>query len=267
MLKLRLLTALILLPLIVALVLRAPTWGLALATGAVVVAGAWEWAHLSALGRFPAGPAFVLLVAILLVILWFTRADPRVVWTVMLLALAWWLFAIVWVSAWRHEFPRALKLICGLLILLPAWLATIDLHASVQGPRKLLFLLVLIWAADSAAYFAGRAFGQHKLAPAVSPGKTWEGVVGGTVGLLVVAWLGAQWFLPLQGYWLFLICLVTGWWSIVGDLAESLFKRQAGVKDSGGLFPGHGGVLDRIDSLTVAVPIFWLGLALTGWWR
>ncbi|MGH8336331.1 MAG: phosphatidate cytidylyltransferase, partial [Gammaproteobacteria bacterium] len=99
-------------------------------------------------------------------------------------------------------------------------------------------------------------------APAVSPGKTWEGVAGGTLAMLVVALLGVWWVLPTAGYFLILICVLTGWLSIMGDLSESLFKRQAGLKDSGRLFPGHGGVLDRIDSLTVAVPIFCIGLSL-----
>lgn len=267
MLKLRILTALILLPLVVVLVLLAPTWVIALVTGVLLLLAAWEWLFLSGIIALPAKIACEVLVAVLLALLWFARADERSVCAAMLAALAWWLFAIFWIAYWRAKFPRAVKLLCGLLTLLPAWLATIVLHASTQGSRKLLFVLVLIWAADTGAYFAGRAFGRHKLAPGVSPGKTWEGVAGGTAGLLVIACAGVFWALPRQGYWLFLICVLTGWWSIVGDLSESLFKRQAGVKDSGRLFPGHGGVLDRIDSLTVAVPIFWLGLTALEWWR
>lgn len=267
MLKLRIITALILLPLVVLLVLFAPTWAVAVATGVVVVLGAWEWLCLSRINSTLVKLAGEMLVVILLAALWLLRQDQGILWGVMLAAFAWWVFAIFWIVLWRGEFPRVLKALCGLLTLLPAWMATVVLHASTQGSRKLLFVLVLIWAADTGAYFAGRTFGRHKLAPSVSPGKTWEGVAGGTLGLLVVAWLGAQWVLPQQGYWLFLICVITGWWSIVGDLSESLFKRQAGVKDSGRLFPGHGGVLDRIDSLTVAVPVFWLGLSILEWWR
>lgn len=267
MLKLRILTALILLPLIVVVVLFAPTWVVALVTGAVLLLAVWEWLFLSRITALTAKAGCELLAAILLLLLWCAHAEREIVWGVMLAALAWWLFALVWIVRWRTEFPRGLKLLCGLLTLLPAWLAVVVLHASAQGSRKLLLVLVLIWAADTGAYFAGRAFGRHKLAPRVSPGKTWEGVAGGTAGLLVVAWLGVQWALPQPGYWLFLICVITGWWSIVGDLSESLFKRQAGVKDSGRLFPGHGGVLDRIDSLTVALPVFWLGLAMLEWWR
>ncbi len=262
MLKQRIITALVLLPLAILLVLLAPTWVLALVTGLVALAATWEWTSLSGETAELLKISRIILVAMLLYLLWLARRDLLILWVMALVALAWWLFAVFWVFLWRREFPRPIKLLCGLLTLVPAWLAAVALHESPHGPVKLLFLLALIWAADIAAYFAGRAFGRHKLTPAVSPGKTWEGVVGGTLAMLAVALLGVWWALPTSGYFLILICLLTGWLSIVGDLSESLFKRQAGVKDSGTLFPGHGGVLDRIDSLTVAVPIFWLGLAL-----
>ncbi|MGB9429925.1 MAG: phosphatidate cytidylyltransferase [Gammaproteobacteria bacterium] len=267
MLELRILTALILLPLVIALVLLAPTWLLALVAGLVTLVATWEWASLSGETAEIVKVSRIILVAVLLYLLWTARHDRLVLWVVALMALGWWSFALVWVTWWRREFPRPAKLFCGLLTLVPAWVATVALHQSPRGPVKLLFLLALIWAADSAAYFAGRAFGRHKLAPAVSPGKTWEGVAGGTLAMLVVALLGTWWVLPASGYFLILICVLTGWLSIVGDLSESLFKREAGVKDSGVLFPGHGGVLDRIDSLTVAVPVFWIGLALLEWLR
>ena len=262
MLKLRILTAAILLPAVVALVWLAPTWLLALAAGAVALVATWEWSSLAAARALWMQAGFTLLVALLLIWFWTERYNQLVLWTTAWVALAWWLFAIFWLGAWRREFLPPLKLLCGLLTLVPAWLATIALHESAEGRRKLLFLLVLIWAADIAAYFAGRTFGRHKLAPAVSPGKTWEGAAGGTLALLAVALVGVFWALPIGGYFLILICVLTGWLSIVGDLSESLFKREAGVKDSGRLFPGHGGVLDRIDSLTAAVPAFWLGLAI-----
>ncbi|MGH8320878.1 MAG: phosphatidate cytidylyltransferase [Gammaproteobacteria bacterium] len=262
MLKQRIITALVLLPLAVLLVLLAPTWTLALVAGVVVLAATWEWSSLSGETAELLKISRIILVAVLLYLLWLARRDMLILWVMALVALVWWLFATFWVSRWRREFPRPVKLFCGLLTLVPAWLATVALHESPRGPVKLLFLLVLIWAADIAAYFAGRAFGRHKLAPAVSPGKTWEGVAGGTIATLVVALLGVWWVLPSAGYFLILICVLTGWLSIVGDLSESLFKRQAGIKDSGTLFPGHGGVLDRIDSLTVAMPVFWIGLSL-----
>jgi len=262
MLKLRILTAAILLPAVVALVWLAPTWALALAAGAVALAAAWEWSALTAARTPWIQAGFTLLAALLLVGFWMQRYNALVLWITAWVALAWWLFVAFWLIAWRREFSPPVKLLCGLLTVVPAWLAAVALHESMGGRGKLLFLLVLIWAADIAAYFAGRAFGRHKLAPAVSPGKTWEGAAGGTLALLVVALVGVFWVLPLGSYLLILICVLTGWLSIVGDLSESLFKRQAGVKDSGRLFPGHGGVLDRIDSLTAAVPAFWLGLTL-----
>ena len=151
-----------------------------------------------------------------------------------------------------------------MLVLIPAWLALVRLHA--QGPALMLFLLLLVVAADIGAYFAGRHFGRNKLAPRVSPGKTWEGVMGGVVGAAVVALVGVSIFhvsaAPFIG-----LSLVTVLASVVGDLTESLFKRHAGVKDSGSLLPGHGGVLDRVDSVTAAAPIFLVGLERLGLFR
>ena len=162
---------------------------------------------------------------------------------------------------------RMLKLIAGSLCVIPAWCALGWLHSEALGPRWTLFALVLIWAADSGAYFVGSKFGKHKLAPAISPGKTWEGVVGGMaaamlLAVLVLKGLGLSWSaLPA----LALLTAITAGISVVGDLFESLMKRHAGLKDSGTIFPGHGGVMDRIDSLLAALPVFvvgksWLGL-------
>jgi phosphatidate cytidylyltransferase len=129
------------------------------------------------------------------------------------------------------------------------------------GPGYVILLFLLIWGADTGAYFAGRAFGKHKLAARVSPGKTWEGVFGGMLLALTVALGATQWLEPAGQLVPFLVLVaVTVAISVLGDLAESLFKRIADVKDSGGLLPGHGGVLDRIDSLTAAAPVFTLGL-------
>ena len=193
-------------------------------------------------------------------------------WT---LAGAAWVLGGAWllrsgVPAWAG-YPRGLRLMSGLLALWLAWLAVAQ--ARTIGINFLLSILTLVWAADIFAYFAGRTFGgrfsRGKLAPAISPGKSWEGVWGGMLGVLALAlawrWADAAWTaevpslytrLGRAGWWLFLIALVfMAAMSVVGDLLESLVKRSAGVKDSSGLLPGHGGVLDRVDALLPTLPL------------
>src|SRR3990167_3322211 len=159
------------------------------------------------------------------------------------------------------------KLLIGLLILLPAWQGLMLLKAWPLGNLLILAVMVLVWGADIGAYFSGKAFGKRKLAPRVSPGKSWEGAIGGllfSLGLTLAVGLYRGWFasemlLALAGAGLVVSI------SVVGDLTESMFKRQAGLKDSSNLLPGHGGVLDRIDSLTAAIPMFAALLWLAGW--
>ncbi len=168
-----------------------------------------------------------------------------------LVAAAWWLaLAPAWM--WRGVRPgqRTALGAAGFAVLVPAGLAMLSL-----GPQEVLVVLILVWIADTAAYFVGRAWGRRKLAPAISPGKTWEGAAGGLIGALAYAIIGGFW---IQGIaWAPLVAAVAllAMVSIVGDLFESAAKRQAGVKDSGGLLPGHGGILDRIDSATAALPL------------
>ncbi|MDE2197218.1 MAG: phosphatidate cytidylyltransferase [Gammaproteobacteria bacterium] len=267
MFKQRLLTAVVLLPGVIALVLYAPSMLLALVFSAVVLLGAYEWALLA--GYLQRGARLrycgvTLLLCTLLYIAGWRGSWTLLLTAMMVVALGWWLLVPGWL-VWRITFPRSLKAVCGWLTLIPALFAVVALQAF--RPGVLLWLLALVWAADIGAYIAGHAFGRHKLAPLVSPGKTWEGVIGGTLALLVAAYAGMWLVLPQAGPRLILICMLTGWLSILGDLSESLFKRQANRKDSGTLFPGHGGVLDRIDSLTAAAPVFWLGLSLMGWLR
>ncbi len=156
------------------------------------------------------------------------------------------------------------NLVLGGLLLAGAWVAVVGLHRASEGPALVLFLFVLIWLADSGAYFAGRAFGRHKLSPAVSPGKTWEGAAGGLAGALLAALVlvlgGFAGALPLAAF--VALSLLVALVSIGGDLWESRLKREAGVKDSGSLLPGHGGMLDRIDSLIAAAPVYALGVGL-----
>ncbi|MCB1760121.1 MAG: phosphatidate cytidylyltransferase, partial [Gammaproteobacteria bacterium] len=146
----------------------------------------------------------------------------------------------------------------------PAWISLLILHARYQdGPYLLLFLMILIWVADSCAYFAGRRWGRVKLAPLISPGKTREGVYGAMVGAAICGVLLHQ-LRPQTGplYLLVVLSVLVALISVIGDLFESVMKRQAGLKDSGALLPGHGGMLDRIDSLTAAAPLFLLGMLL-----
>lgn len=260
MLKQRIITAVVVAPIALALVLWAPGWLFAAAMTLLVLVGAWEW---SALAGYPSAGARAALTAGLAALLfiygWAAGVPPQGTSLLLLClaALAWWLFSLCWLALWRVGFPRPVKLVCGLLTLLPALAAVVALRAA--GLWYLLVLLFLIWAADIGAYFAGRAFGRNKLAPAVSPGKTWEGVACGAVAAAAVAGAACLW-LPVPPAAFILVSMCVALLSVVGDLSESLFKRQAGVKDSGRLFPGHGGVLDRIDSLTAAAPLFWLGL-------
>src|SRR5699024_9212938 len=160
-------------------------------------------------------------------------------------------------------------LIAGILVLIPAWRAIVGLHSlPLVGPEMVLFLFILVWVADSAAYLIGRQFGRARLAPALSPGKTWEGVYGAFAAGLLLLLIGAKVFtFSGRAWWGFIgLGLLTLSFSVVGDLLESLFKRIGAVKDSGRLLPGHGGALDRIDSLVAASPIFVLGAwALERW--
>jgi phosphatidate cytidylyltransferase len=184
-------------------------------------------------------------------------------WT-MLASGAWWLVALLWIALAPGRVPRAAAALAGALALLPTWYAVVRIDGHwPQGAQWTLFILVLCVAADTGAFFAGRWFGRVPLAPRVSPNKTWEGVLGGIVLALIVAAAAASWFgvppvrfLPL--------CAGAAAFSVVGDLTESLLKRHVNLKDSGRLFPGHGGVLDRIDSVTAATPVMALGLLWLG---
>lgn len=271
MLKQRLLTALILIPLVVWGVLALDTEILGLILALFVILGSWEWGRLIGLKSAAAKVGYTLLIVALLSVAYLLSdklAGSEMV--IFLLAGFWWLLGTAWVFRYRGETglgsnDTLIGVFVGILVLVPTWLAMIHIHGfSEDGPYMLLFVMVLIWAADSGAYFAGRKLGKHKLAPLVSPGKTVEGVVGGLVAAGVFSVIGAINFdLPVLGVVGFiLLSLVVVFFSIIGDLFESLFKRRAGVKDSGQLLPGHGGVLDRIDSLTAAAPIFALGLTV-----
>lgn len=230
----------------------------------VVLMGAWEWSAFLKWTDLRARGAFVALVGILLPGAWFATRTPAGLEALLGLALVWWLVALVWIVIAPRRVRSWSAFLAGLLSLVPAWLALTRLrYVSPHGAEWVLFSLVLVWMADIGAYFCGRRFGRRRLAPAVSPGKTWEGALGGLAASGIVAVAGGVWFrLPLEQF--LALCLAAVAFSIVGDLTESLLKRFAGMKDSGTLFPGHGGVMDRIDSVTGAVPVLLLGLTFLG---
>lgn len=264
MLKTRVITALVIAAIVLALIFLAPAWLFAAAMLAMALVGAWEWSALAGMPGRSSRLSLLILFGFLAVSgAWLERSGalPQALLIYCVLSLAWWCFSLAWIVAWRVEFKRPVKVACGVLTLLPALAAVIAIREA--SPWYLLMLLLITSAADIGAYFAGRAFGRRKLAPQVSPGKTWEGVAGGLALVALVAAVESHW-LPVGTGLFILLCACVALLSVVGDLSESLFKRQAGIKDSGSLFPGHGGVLDRVDSLTAAAPLFWLGMRWLG---
>lgn len=270
MLKTRLLTALVLVPLVFWGVLELPNDWFALVLAAVVLAGIWELANLCGLHGIPARLAAVVIMAAVLWMLFDVRHSPWATWFIEALAVGWLLNILLLLSGMivprRKDAVRPLLLLTGMTVLAGVWLAMVRLHGMAShGPGLMMFFLILIWVADSGAYFGGRRFGKRKLAPAVSPGKSWEGVFCALLLTGLYALLAASLFGLSGNQWpaFVVLSLVTVMFSVLGDLAESMFKRHAGVKDSGTLLPGHGGVLDRIDSITSAAPLFvvgfWLG--------
>ncbi len=265
MLKQRILTAVVLAGLVLAALFGLSTREFAVILGVVVILSAREWATLS--GCEAAGQqAYAGLMLLLLMLVWVVRDQP--LWFVPILGFSVVLWCALSVWLWRQRavlaepVAQGQLLLIGLPVLISPWLAMTVLHAQA-GPVWVLFLFLIVWVADSGAYFAGRRWGQQRLAVAISPGKTWEGVYGAVTAGVVLAVIGAFSFnLSIgQGVLFILLCGVTTVMSISGDLFESLMKRHRGVKDSGDLLPGHGGILDRVDSLTAAAPVLVLG-----WW-
>ena len=267
MLKARLLSAAVMVPLVVAGVLYLPTDIFALILGLVMAAGLWEWSRLIPLHGMIARVVYITVVLLLIGLLWQVRPESYLN-PVLFAAVAWWLWVLYWVSrpqlgAQATPLTRSLKMAAGVLVMVPAWVALVVLHGNdTRGPLLVLIVLVMIWLADSGAYFAGRQWGRTKLAPLVSPGKTREGVYGGLLASLVFAAVAGgfyshsfKWTLAFM-----VVSLLAMMFSVVGDLLESLMKRQSGIKDSGNIIPGHGGILDRIDSMVAAVPMFLVGL-------
>jgi phosphatidate cytidylyltransferase len=267
----RVFTSAMLGPLVVAALVLLPTSVISVILGTVGLLGAWEWSALAGWRTTGERLAYVGIAAALMAVAMGGLSS----WGnegLLTIALGWWCIACASVVAYqvkKLELPHSplVRGVAGLLTVIPSWGAMVSLHgSSEEGPYLLLFLVLLVWAADIGAYMVGRRFGRHRLADRVSPGKTWEGVAGSLGGTALVTGAGTSALIPSHiGAWPFVVlCMLTGLVSIIGDLLESQFKRCAGVKDSGTLLPGHGGVLDRIDSLTAAAPFFVFGVMLLG---
>jgi phosphatidate cytidylyltransferase len=276
MLKQRVITATILAPLLVALIFLTRASVFATLLGLVFLLGMWEWTRMAGVRGYPLRLASLLGYAVLFAVLWHVCKSPWW-WLPVLAGLAWWLLALAWLghSGFAARATRAhavLKLVAGAFVVVPAWCAVVVMHGDLAEPHTghghwwVLFFACIVVAADIGAYTAGRRWGRTKLAPTISPGKTREGVYGALVCSAIVGLVGgAAWQVPaLRLPAMVALALLTVLFSVTGDLFESLMKRHAGVKDSGALFPGHGGVFDRMDSIVAALPVFVLGKFLLG---
>lgn len=276
MLKQRVITAVLLLVMLLATLFAPVGWAFGLLMAVVMACASWEWARLSGYGTpwtWVFAAAAVAACGAMTAGGWRDSTAEGVRMFLVLASLIWlllgpWLLR-AGVPVWQR-IPSALRMAGGLLVLCAAWLAAVQLHGRF-GVWYFLSVLALVWVADICAYFAGRAFGKRKLAPSISPGKSWAGVYGGMAGVLVFAIVCTQ--LPLSSFpaqvasksgfaILVLVVVLLAVMSVVGDLVESLMKRSMGLKDSSQLLPGHGGVLDRIDAL---LPVLPLALAVTLW--
>ncbi len=284
MLKERVLSAIVMIILAVVALFWLSPLPFTIGLSAIIVLGMWEWAQFAGFKR-PIARAIVAFVVTCLLIfpiiagtsyIQATRFLTDETTPLLFVGGFWWLIAFVLVVSYPKSADIwaksvAAKFIFGFCTLIPFLIGTLALRFyqynldEHQGTYLLLYVFLLVWGADSGAYFAGRAFGKHKLAPKVSPGKSWEGAIGGVITSAIIAVI----FLNLTPDNVFgrelntsafiVLSVITVAVSILGDLSESMFKRQAGIKDSSQLIPGHGGILDRIDSLTAAVPVFAIG--------
>lgn len=279
MLKQRLITAIIMMTVFLAALVFLPTSLFAAFMATVVLIGAWEWANLAGLSAVWQRLVYVVSMALLLGFgaNYLQVAELRAPVSeqtgqafkiILTIACTWWALALLWVQTypqsallWRS---RAVRALMGFLVLAPAWVGLVYLRAQDFGVGLILLLIATVICSDTGGYFAGRRWGKTKLAPEVSPGKTWEGVAGGVVANIILSLL--VWSIWGGGLALLLaIVIPTALVSILGDLQESMLKRHRGIKDSSGLLPGHGGLLDRVDSLTAAAPVFALAVLVSGW--
>lgn len=278
MLKERLMTAAVLIPLVIWGIFGLSTFpAFSIVIGVFVSLGVLEWTRLIGLDQYekkqPGVKNSYLIIVILLMFASFAAMQNSFLFSLLLIAsVVWWTVQLIDLPSYEGESGFGDKSILknlwtGIYLLVPTWASLMFLHQQPEiGSGLVMLLLLLIWTADSGAYFAGRKFGKNKLAPLISPGKTKEGAYGAFAASGLVAFFGGLW-LDLgffQFIFFIILSLIVVVYSIGGDLLESVYKRRAGVKDSGTLLPGHGGVLDRIDSLMVASPVFTLGIWVLG---
>ena len=276
MLKQRVITALVLAIIFIVALFGLPAGYFSFFVGAIVLIGAWEWACLAG---FPARWQRALYALFILVVLLLAsfylgfegeaspNLDADAIRELLIAGCIWWAIALLLVQGypssallWGH---KILRLLMGLLVLIPTWVALVYVRQQEAGAWLVLLLMLIVAMADSGGYFAGKRFGKHKLASAVSPGKTWEGFAGGFIANCVLA-LILSLTLELSLLLMLVIVVPTSLVSVLGDLLESMLKRQAGIKDSGTILPGHGGILDRVDGVTAAAPVFALALLASG---
>lgn len=273
MLKQRIITALLLLPVFLSGLFATSAIGFAWFIGLIVAIAAWEWARMGGLQLQWQRVAYA--AGIIAVLLAGRHIPPA---ASLVVAFAGWCVAVVLVARWpvgQSIWSRPMtRLLTGVVLLHSTWVALLYLRSAtwtlepeVPGVYLILYVFLIVWLADIGAYFVGRTWGRRKLAPLVSPGKSIEGAMGGLAAVSVLPLVGGVWF-GLEGAsiaLLWIVTLITAVFSIAGDLLESLAKRSAGIKDSSQILPGHGGIMDRIDSVTAAAPVFGFLMLVLGW--
>lgn len=267
MFKHRLITALVLIPCVLLALFYVPRNLFAIVVAGILLIGGYEWARLCGWHRLLPQALYLAVLSGLFLFIYATSSGL----TVLLLSLAWWLLVIALLVRYSND-PSAIqsrrwsRAVMGCLVIVPCWAGLVMLRFHPMGAVYVLLLLLIVWSMDTGAYLIGKRWGRHLLAPHISPKKTWEGLAGGLMlTALVAAVAGILLHIPAKGWWIWLsLTLMTAIVSVIGDLYESMIKRQVGVKDSGSLLPGHGGMLDRIDSLLAAAPIFSLGVLWAG---